>query len=263
MSLVLRASDVVVRLDPDDGCRMASLEVRGMELLGGAGNGTIEHGSFVMAPWAGRIRFGRLSFDGQDFQLPLRLPPHAAHGTVVDRPWAVDHVTESSARLSCGLDDPWPVHGRVTQEVTVDADSVTQSVIVETLGERFPASIGWHPWFRRRLDHGGPLEMAFTADGMLVRDDDDMPTDQRVDAGDGPWDDCFVGMRWPVRLRWPRALSMTVTADTDVAVLYNLRDAVWCVEPQTGPPNEPNAAPRWVTADQPLTATTTWAFAEG
>lgn len=263
MSLVLRAADVVVRLDPDDGGRMTSLEVHGLELLGGVGAGTIEHGSFVMAPWAGRIRFGCFTLDGRDVQLPLRLPPHAAHGTVVDRPWVVDHVTDCRAVLSCELDEPWPARGRVTQEIVVGPNVVTQTVTVESAGDAFPASIGWHPWFRRRLDRGSELEMAFDADAMLVRDDDGMPSGTGAAPGDGPWDDCFIGMRWPVRMLWPGALFMAVAADTDCAVIYNLRDAVWCVEPQTGPPNEPNTRPRWVTVDEPLTATTTWTFAEG
>ena len=43
-----------------------------------------------MAPWTGRVRHGRFTFGGVDYQLPLNKPPHAIHGTVRDHEWTVE-----------------------------------------------------------------------------------------------------------------------------------------------------------------------------
>ena len=53
--------------------------------------------------------------------------------------------------------------------------------------EPMPATIGWHPWFRRTLEPGGPpVAVDFAADEMLVRDAEGMPTGERVAAAAGP-----------------------------------------------------------------------------
>ena len=53
-----------------------------------------------MAPWTGRVRDGRFTFDGVAYQLPLNKPPHAIHGTARDHPWTVDASGDSSAVLA-------------------------------------------------------------------------------------------------------------------------------------------------------------------
>jgi galactose mutarotase-like enzyme len=69
---------------------MSSLQVAGRELLAVSGDSVVEHGSFVMAPWAGRIRGGALHLEGRTYRLPTdRTAPHAGHGLVMDRPWQV------------------------------------------------------------------------------------------------------------------------------------------------------------------------------
>ena len=63
-----------------------------------------------------------------------------------------------------------------------------------------PASIGWHPWFIRRLEGvAGELELDLDAGAMYVRDDDGIATTRRVPRPPGPWDDCFTDVRRPPR----------------------------------------------------------------
>ena len=135
---------------------------------------------------------------------------------------------------------------------------LAQVAAVHADDEPFPATLGWHPWFRRELDAGAPLCVELPADRMLLRDAAGIPDGRTGPVPAGPWDDCFGGVRWPVVLRWPGALRLDVSADTDWVVVFDERDEAVCVEPQTGPPNDVNASPRWVSADAPLTATTTW-----
>jgi aldose 1-epimerase len=259
--LRLEAGDARLTIDPADGGRLASLVVAGHELLSGVGPGVTDHGSFVMAPWAGRIRDGRLRVGGVEHRLPtVRTHPHAGHGLVLDRPWQVLDHTDTTAQLACDLDERWPWRGRVVADVGLAGDALVQHLRLEATGEPFPGTVGWHPWFPRQLAVGGPLELALDVDAMLLRDAAGIPDGARVPVPEGPWDDCFVGVRWPVRLRWPGALALAIHADTSALVVYDERSAALCVEPQTGPPDGPNTAPRLVTADDPLTATTRWAW---
>jgi aldose 1-epimerase len=53
------------------------------------------------------------------------------------------------------------------------------------------------------------------------------------------------------RLTFDDGLTMTVSSDADHWVIYTPQHAV-CVEPQTGPPDGPNLAPRIVEPGSPL-----------
>jgi len=43
-------------------------------------------GSFVIAPWVGRLRNGTLNYHDVEHTFPLNSGPHAVHGTVTGRP---------------------------------------------------------------------------------------------------------------------------------------------------------------------------------
>ncbi|MDT0345007.1 aldose epimerase family protein [Streptomyces litchfieldiae] len=256
----LRAADAELTLRPDQGGRISSLVIDGIELL----RQGERFGSFVMAPWCGRTRAGQFRNGGIVHQMPLDAGPHAIHGTVRHRPWRTARADVTSAALICELTDPWPYAGRVSQEVALaeDGGGVTLTLGVETLGDSFPAQAGWHPWFLRNLTPGGPdVEIAFTADWQEERGADHLPTGHRVDPKPGPWDDCF-GMAdgVAVTLTWPGQLELTVTSRSEWVVVYDELPEAVCVEPQSGPPNGLNTHPRLVTELEPLEISTTWTW---
>jgi aldose 1-epimerase len=258
---ILRSGSARVVVDAGDGGRITSLEVAGVELLGGVGEEVLEHGSFVMAPWAGRIRDGRLHVDGVEHRLPtVRTHPHAGHGLVVDRPWDVESSSAGRVVLRADLDGRWPWSGHVRQEIRLAGDRLEQRVEVHSAGGRFPATVGWHPWFRREID-GVPAEYPIPARGMLRRDTAGIPDGTVVAVPPGPWDDCFTGVAWPVVVRWPGVRTLMIRADVDFVVVYDQRSPAFCIEPQSGPPDGPNTVPWLVGPDEPLVATTVWAWA--
>ncbi|WP_230423315.1 aldose 1-epimerase [Streptomyces radicis] len=256
----LRAAGTELTLRPDEGGRISSLVIGGTEVL----RQGERYGSFVMAPWCGRMRDGRFRNGGTIHQMPLAGAPHAIHGTVRRRPWRTVGVRPTSAALICELTDPWPWPGRVTQLVELDEDGggVTLTLGVETLGASFPAQAGWHPWFLRRLTPDGPgVALDFTADAQLERGDDHLPTGRRVEPRPGPWDDCFhMADGVSVTLTWPGQLELSVTSRTPWAVIYDETAEAVCVEPQSGPPDGLNTHPRLVTELEPLEITTRWAW---
>lgn len=240
---------------------MTSLVVHGSELLVTEGLGPITWGCYPMAPFAGRIREGSFRFDGQTHVLPRTLPPHAIHGTVLDRAWTI----EDEGRINVDLGPTWPFAGRVSQHFVLGRGGLKVSMILEA-DEPMPASIGWHPWFRRWLTgtvevparRSDPAQLQFAAESMYERGPDGLPTGRIVAPSAGPWDDCFTGVAPPPRLIWPGRLALELASTCDHWVVYTEPDHAICVEPQTGPPNAVELAPQVVLPGSPLTASMTW-----
>jgi aldose 1-epimerase len=252
--LRLSAPGVEAIVDLVAGGRVASLQVDGRELLKTAGDGAVLWGSFPMAPYAGRIRDAAFTFHGRTWQLPVTMPPHAIHGTVLDRRW---HIVDEGT-ISCELGPDWPFAGGVVQRFELAADHLT--VRLELLAdEPMPASIGWHPWFARRIPGvAGALELELDAGAMYVRDAAGIATSQLVPKPPGPWDDCFTDLRRPPVLRWPGFLELTVESECPEWVVYTVPQDTICVEPQTAPPDALNNDPTIVEPGRPLAATMTW-----
>ena len=265
--LVFESADVRLEISPRDGGRIASLVVRGSELLVTEGASPMMWGSFPMVPFAGRIRHGRFSFGERDVQLPLNLAPDAIHGTVFERPWRVD----DASTLSIDMGPDWPFDGRVVQEFALSDNQLDVSLTL-TASEPMPAALGWHPWFRRRLagaradardttqsaKRSSPVDIHLDVAWMYARGADDIPTGELVEPPAGPWDDCFTGLRSAPRLTWPGIIGLEVASSCDHLVVYDEPSDAVCVEPQTAPPNFVNMAPSTTIPGVPLVATMTW-----
>jgi aldose 1-epimerase len=263
--LVLEADGVRLVVSATDGGRMRSLVVRDQELLVTTGFGPIMWGCYPFAPFAGRIRDGRFSFEGGTVELPPNLPPNAIHGTVFEQPWTI----EGPGRMAIELGSPWPFRGRVTQWFSLHADGLEVRLRLKAT-DRMPAVLGWHPWFRRRLTGtpdrpmpaGDPAQLEFEPGQMYERDPDGLPTGRLVPPKPRPWDDCFTEVVGPPRLTWAGSLSLELSSSADHWVVYDELDHALCVEPQTGPPDDVNLGPRnVVAADESIETTMAWRWA--
>ncbi|PCG87896.1 aldose epimerase [Streptomyces sp. WZ.A104] len=257
----LSVGDAELTVDPVHGCRISSLRIGGVELL----RQGERYGCFPMVPWCGRTGNGRFRNGDALHELPLNSPPHAIHGTGRDTSWHTAHTAadadEGRASFYYDLAEPWPYEGRVTQTFELTEDGLTLGLAVETYGNSFPAQAGWHPWFHRSIGGGRDAELSFDAAWQEERGADHLPTGRRIDPVAGPWDDCF-GMPdgVDVKLTWPGQLELTVKSRSEWVVVYDEQDEAVCVEPQSGPPNGLNTAPRLVTPIDPLETTTTWSW---
>ena len=110
-TMQLTAEGCAATFDPADGGRLTSFRVGDHELLVAKGKRHLPLGSFVMAPWVGRLRDARLNYGGAQYRFPANSGPHALHGLVTDRPWQVT----GDGELSIELGDPWPWPCRVVQ----------------------------------------------------------------------------------------------------------------------------------------------------
>lgn len=261
----LAAPGVEAVVDLNAGGRIASFIVDGRELLVTEGDGAIAWGSFPMAPFAGRVRNGRFGFRGAQYDLPTAMPPHAIHGTVLDRRWErLDAWT-----IGTDLGASWPFAGRAIQRFELESGRFSSRLELHA-DEPMPASIGWHPWFLRRPvpagdappgPEPGPIELALDAGAMLRRDAAGITSGDRiVPPPPGPWDDCFTDLREPPRLSWPGYLELTIGSDCPTWVVYTVPTEALCVEPQTAPPDALNMNPAIVEPGNPLVAEMTWTW---
>lgn len=249
------------QLDPAAGGRIASLRIDGLEVLVTGGGGPLEWGAYPMVPWAGRLREGRLTFEGTTYQFPLTMPPHAIHGTTWDTRWDVVEIEPDDATLSTTLGLPWPFGGRAVHRVELEPDGLRATLEVHAAERPMPAIVGWHPWFRRRLSRGGAVEIDLHAGGMLERGADGLPTGRVVPPPPGPWDDTFIDLAAPPTVRWPGALEVTIRSGAESWVVYTERAEGVCIEPQTGPPNGLETGTfALVAPGRPLVATMTLAW---
>lgn len=241
--LTLTAGPCSAAIDLDAGGRLASLRVHGLELLEprSATNHPFGWGSYVMVPWAGRIRRGRFSFDGVDYELPITLGDHAIHGTSYDRPWEILAGSTDWALLGTRIGNEstpeWPFPATVTHLLSLSTSGLTQVLGVTPTEQAMPVTFGWHPWFRRTIEHGSPLELDVDVRGAqrFDQDGEGIPNGALVAPGPHPWDDCFVDVGRTL-LRWPGAIEVEVLHDAPCVVMYSPPHAI-CVEPQSGPPD--------------------------
>ena len=257
-AVVLSGPDSVATFDPEDGGRLTSFRVHGHELLLTEGADLWHWGSFVIAPWTGRLRNAALRAGDEVHTFPATSGPHALHGLVTNRAWR----STGDGKLSIELPQPWPWPGRVVQMTRLFEGGVEFGIEVHA-DQPMPAAAGWHPWFARRVA-GAELELDASPGRMWGNDATGLPTGELVEPAEHPWDYCFRELAADPVVRWPGVLKLTVSSTCADWVIYDAEDAGVCVEPWTDPPNSVNMQlTRIVTPGDPLIATMTWRWQIG
>jgi aldose 1-epimerase len=249
-SLSLGNDRVQVGIAPDDGGRVAQITIDGVALLIGQDEAhepsPLAWGSYPMVPWAGRIRRGRFRFDDDEYELPVNFGDHAIHGVGFGSPWTVTQQAPQVVELELRLptDTRWPFGGIARQRISVNDATVRFELAVTAGDTATPASLGWHPWFRK------PNRFEFHPQAMYRRDDDYIAVDELVPVPAGPWDDCFVNDR-PVGLTID-GVNLVLTSGCRDWVVYDMPAHATCIEPQSAPPDAFNLRPNRIDPGQEL-----------
>jgi aldose 1-epimerase len=231
----ISVGDIAAEIDPDNGGRIASLNVASTPLVVTHGDSLLHWGLYPMAPYAGRVRNAQLAFDNQIFPLRTDAAPHSIHGTVCDRPWNIDAHDATSILMSTDTGPDWPFAATVTHRIAVTQDFVRCELNI-TAHEPMPTQLGWHPWFVR------PRQVVTSFHSMLQRDEHGITTLDRVDPVPPPVDDCFFEPNaWPVVSIGSYVVE--IASDCPYWVRYDAPGGDVCIEPQSGPPNGINSKP--------------------
>lgn len=224
-----------VNIAPEAGGRIAQVRFEGVEQLVGYGEHGAESalawGSYPMVPWCGRIREGRFGVGARSFQLPVNLGEHAIHGVGFVLPWEVVAHDPRGVELELALpaDHRWPFGGTARQRIEVSGQRLLLELAVTAGDQAMPASLGWHPWFRK------PEQVEFAPEAMYPRDAQGITVLPPGPVPAGPWDDCFVN-RKPVVL-YRAGQRIRLESECTDWVVYDEPGHATCVEPQTAPPD--------------------------
>lgn len=230
----LHAGQATVLVSPISGGRVASIEVGGEELLvtGTPASDPLQWGSYPMVPYAGRIRDGKLAWQGRTLQLPVNLEPHAIHGSGFVSAWDVLDQGLDHVEMQCAL--RWQLGGTAHQHLLLTPDALVCVLTVTAGSDPMPVTLGWHPWFRK------PIADDLRFGAMYRQDAAGIPTGELIDPPPRPWDDCFVRPLGPLVLQISPFVTVTVASDCDHWVVYDKPEHATCVEPQSGPPDAAN-----------------------
>ena len=240
-----------VVIDPEQGGRIASLVIAGRERLlvtphSGTVDPSLSWGSFLMAPFVGRLSEGMLAWNDRVIAIPTNHGRHAIHGTVFDVAWRVVARTETTVAIACEIDPArWPFRGRVRPRFSLSAGGLTMEATIEA-DEAMPAALGWHPWFVRgrdgvRVGVAGDRVLRLTEELIPTGETD--PVDARTDLRSTPelgarkLDDVYSAVRSPAELCWPDLrLEIAFGPGVGAVVVYAHPEAV-CLEPMTAWPD--------------------------
>lgn len=239
MSLLhtIDSDEISMEIDIDQGARVSSLLFRGNECVVPFRGELLTWGWYAMAPWAGRIRDGRLATsNGESYQLPTNLaPPHAIHGFTLLDSW------QELGPGHFGIDFSAPFGGaRAEERFEVLDNALRWSLEYEAGDCELPFWMGFHPWFPRELSRGGSVEIDFSPGKMFERGADYLPTGKLIEPTSRPWDDAFTEVRGVPRVYWEDALEISIECDAPYWVVYDQDSDGVCVEPQTAPPDAAN-----------------------
>ena len=209
--------------------------------------------SFVMAPWANRIKNGKFDCTKGNFNLLASNPfviQHAIHGTAIFSEWNLVNAKDTSVVISTDLADPWPFKGKVELKIYLDGASLNQELLITNNDtEIMPFSMGWHPWFNKYLGTE-EVELIFDAKYKWETTSDDIPTSKKVITDEilkakkgfspkpGTLNECYrLQDKTNAYLKWPElTLKIQSSSECGHLMVYtpnNPLDHLLCVEPQT------------------------------
>jgi aldose 1-epimerase len=208
--------------------------------------------SFLMLPWANRIRDGVLRFEGQSWQLQTTKDDGTArHGDVRKRVWQVIESSDIGIRMSL---DSWNFPDfnfpfRLSAELSFhveDRDFVWELTLKNADKRSFPAGFGFHPYFMRpsetwlqipcnqqyilinAMPEAAPISVKPELDFREAR-----PITDAI-----RFDDLLTEREGTAPLRliykdWQTALEIHADSIYEHVILYSADDGTIAVEPQT------------------------------
>jgi len=133
-----------------------------------------KNSSFIMAPWANRIRDGKFTFGGMTYQLNTTKDDGTArHGDVRKRPWQVLESDETSIQLRLRSIDfgdmNWPFAFTIEAVYTLEEEDFIWELALKNEDEReMPAGFGHHPYFVRTGENMPMLQFSVDQQYTLI-----------------------------------------------------------------------------------------------
>jgi len=157
-------------------------DVDGVPLIDGYGPGEVcsDGRGQLLVPWPNRLRDGRYTFDGTDYQVPLSEPEkmNAIHGFLRWESWSVAERSDRSVLMEHTLHprDGYPFALRMSVEYCVSGEGLASTVTATNVGDRrCPYGMGAHPYLRVDADTLEDCWLEAPAGRHLIADDRGIP----------------------------------------------------------------------------------------
>lgn len=258
MNLEIFSGSNRLLIDSVSGGRVTQWFIDDLQILGPKGEHPLVGGWYLMAPWAGRIKDNQVSFQNKDYPQKINFQKWAIHGTVAFSEGKIRNQTETSVEIIHETDSNWPFKMEIVQKWSVTKDYVKSFAKISCASGEFPAELGWHPWFKRQLSKGKPAKFGIEAISQYEKDENFFTLNKTKPIGIPPFDDAFDVPTGKGFIEWPDALRIDFSSDVDTFVIFDEPDDVFCIEPQTGPPDAVNHPRHIVSPGKPLEASVKW-----
>jgi len=120
------------------------------------------YASSVLFPFANRIRGGRYTYNGVNYQLQCNEVDknNALHGLVFNKTFnlkasntAIDHASILLCYEEKKPSKGFPFRFKIELTYTLNDNGLQFSVLIENLDDKsFPFTLGWHPYFNSELN---------------------------------------------------------------------------------------------------------------
>jgi len=254
-----------VTFDQNFGGRAVSWVCEGFEILASPHDQKFFGGNYVMGPWTGRLADASVIFDNSIFQQPINEPPWALHGSTPSSEPILVEKSESHIVFEHFLNDElptWPQGMRIRHSWQISGATLVTEIIVCVDKEPFPASVGWHPWFKKSIDEKSSYQLEAQLVAQFKKDEHKVVRGETTLPNPPPWDDAFIVNENRIGIHWGDALSLQAVSSSPYFVIFDEPENFVCIEPMSSPPNGPNLVGLGlcdvVTQQNPLRLTVKW-----
>lgn len=221
----------------------------------------LNFGSFPLTPFSNRIGFGKLAFDGKEYNVGPAFggEPHPNHGSGWQSEWVLDEQGDDFAKLSIKVpksaESPYDYEAVQTFQLTETGLSITME-IKNTGEETLPFGTGHHPYFVRtpKTSIQANIPKVWLSKEMVPTELVDVPEmwnfkndkvldPQKLEAkhgGDGSAyiDHCFAEWDGTTIITWPEFenTKLAITADPmfeNFVIFVPSKGDFFCAEPVT------------------------------
>ncbi len=255
--LQIKSDEHLLQIDPQNGGRIMSWQIDGVDVLAPAEVHPIRGGMYVMAPWVGRLKDATITYKNQHHPQSLTYKHWAIHGSMPFSECEVSLISESEVIIHHTTPSTWPAPMNIDVTWKVSSIGLLSTSKISTTDGEFPAAIGWHPWFLKTLSNGSSATYSFDSNQQFAVDEDLIVTGNLIEKTEGPHDDSFILKSGEAEIRWNGFRTMKIQTSARYLHLFETERLV-CLEPETSPPNGVNLVNEGfsdiVSPERPLTA---------
>jgi aldose 1-epimerase len=227
----------------------------------------------VLFPYPNRVKLGKFTFQGKNYELPINNGPNAIHGFAIDAPWQVVNTSTEGGEASItgkyqiSTSTPsmlahWPTDAVLQIRYGLSGRRLTMAVTVTNpTADDLPYGFGVHPYFRCPFSPDGDLAQTrvilpasqYWALNEFIPTGEKRPVDDHLDFRKGQamkglkLDDVLTGLAFEGGRCICRLVDQTLKAEFQLSFDRNIRELVVYTPP--GSPNVISLEPYTQTTD--------------